>query len=807
MHHETPYPTLAGVIILALFLTFAFSAFAQPAESPVPPGGVTEGTLNALDKDGNPLGSCPLEHTDVNVDISGFIARVNLTQRFGNPFPDPIEAVYTFPMSDRAAVDRMTMQIGDRIIKGVVKERDEARRIYEAARRAGQAASLLDQERPNIFTQSVANILPGNRIDITISYVEYLQYEDGEYAFSFPMVVGPRYIPGYPILNTAPGTNQVPDAGRITPPVTPEGTRAGHDIAVTVAVDAGVPIQNVRSELHAVDIEQPAPSKAVVRLKNQQEIPNRDFILRYAVAGKTIGDAVLTHNIGKEGFFTLVLYPPDRVRPEEATPKEMIFVIDCSGSMRGFPIEKAKKTMRLCIEQMNPKDTFNLISFAGGTGYCFERPVPNTPENRRQALDYLQQLEGSGGTEMMGAIRAALEGPYDDLHLRVVCFMTDGFIGNDMDILGEVKKTAGTSRVFSFGIGNSVNRFLIEQMARMGRGAAEIVSLESQSDEAAERFFERIHSPVLTNITVDFGGLAIDQVYPDPAALPDLFSAQPVILTGRYTAPGAGNIVLRGRTSSGAFERSIPVALPELAPERDVLAPLWARANIDTLMAEDWQGLQQGGTNPEIKAKITQLGLEFSLVTQFTSFVAVEEKIINENGETRRVEVPVEMPDGVSYEGIYGDGMVMQKAAGVAMPSMRNISNGTGYPAADRLSVVHEAVAPQRVRLEPEKPPSSELSTPPPANPKLHAALQGLQAKVVNGNYHSDEISVENGWVSVFIRAKEITEEHLNELRGLGVNVVSTARSSNRILAKIRVESLEKVANLTWIERIDPPKF
>jgi len=538
----------------AVLLVSAFAFAAAP----------TEGTLQAMDKDHKSIGLCPLKHTEVKVDVSGFIARVTVTQEFGNPYTEPIEAVYTFPMSDRAAVDAMTMTIGDRVIKGVIKKREEARRIYEEAKQAGKTASLLDQERPNIFTQSVANVLPGSKILIEISYVEYLKYEEGEYQFSFPMVVGPRYIPGGtnpgqdrdPTAGRVPGTPQVPDADRVTPPVTPEGTRAGHDINLTARVDAGMPIQDVRSELHEVDTERPSESQAVVKLKNKTEIPNRDFVLKYRLAGKGIGDAVLTHADAQGGFFTLILEPPARVAPDQITPKEMIFVIDCSGSMSGFPIEKAKKTMRMCIEQMNPNDTFNLVSFSGGLGYCFSGPVPNTTENRRKALEYLDGLHGGGGTEMMPAIRTALEGQNDRQRLRIVCFMTDGFIGNDMEILDAVKKNARTARVFSFGVGNGVNRFLIEGMARVGRGASEVVTLESDGDAAAKRFHERTQNPVLTDISVDFGNLPVSEVLPDPEAIPDLFSAQPVVLKGR-TGCFEGHKV-RGRLPFGG---SLPLVL------------------------------------------------------------------------------------------------------------------------------------------------------------------------------------------------------------------------------------------------------
>ena len=818
---------LAGVAVVVLMSTAAFAA------SP------TEGTLQALDKDHNPMGVCPLKHTEVGVDISGFIARVTVTQEFGNPYTEPIEAVYTFPMSDRAAVDAMTMTIGDRVIKGMIKKREEARQIYEAAKRAGKTASLLDQERPNIFTQWVANVLPGSKILIEISYVEYLKHEEGEYEFSFPMVVGPRYIPGgtMPVpqqadgtVSRVPGTPQVPDAERITPPVTPEGTRAGHDINLTARVDAGMAIQDVRSELHEVDIERPGESQAVIKLKNKNEIPNRDFVLKYKLAGKGIGDAVLTHADARGGFFTLILEPPARVTADQVTPKEMIFVIDSSGSMRGFPIEKAKKTMRMCIEQMNPNDTFNLVSFSGGLGYCFSGPVPNSAENRRKAFEYLDGLEGSGGTEMMPAIRTALEGQNDGKRLRAVCFMTDGFIGNDMAILDAIQKNARTARVFSFGVGNGVNRFLIEGMARAGRGAAEVVTLESDGDAAAKRFHERTQNPVLTDITVDFGNLPVEEVLPDPEAIPDLFSSQPVVLKGRYHGSAQGSITIRGNTAAGPYERTVAVDLPAAAAEHDMLAPLWARARIDWLMDRDWLGIQQGHPEAKNKEAITQLGLNFSLVTQFTSFVAVEEKVITEGGQPKKIDVPVEMTDGVSYEGVFGAQPEMAKMAspspmmsgraaqqgaavaanGIVTQGMVSQEMALGLPAP---SAPRPASAPAPGLAAPPAPlPASVAEAKPEAKPgkghvKIAPSLQNLTEKLVNGNYTQGDVRVKDGWVEVFVYLTDDSQERLTTLRNLGVQIVSHASSGKMVHARVRVADLEKVAELDFVGRITPPTF
>ncbi len=439
------------------------------------PQKLTEGTLLSVNPKGEPLGPCPLKHTAVKAEISGFLSRVAVTQEFENPYHEKIEAVYTFPLPHNAAVDDAADHADrrPRTVRGKIKRREEARAIYEAARDAGQAASLLDQERPNIFTQAVANIAPGAKVTITIRYVETLKYEAGAYEFMFPMVVAPRYIPGKPTGKDgggwAPDTTRVGDASHITPQVTPPGTRAGHDISVEVSLDAGVPINFLRSLTHDVDIQRPTPTTAVLHLKNQSEIPNKDFVLQYDVSGKKVEDAVLTHRDARGGFFTMILQPPAKTPPQDIAPKEMVFVLDTSGSMNGFPIEKAKESMRLALDGLNPRDTFNLITFSGDTHILFPQPVPATADNLREAQEFLASRHGSGGTEMMKAIRAALEPSGDRNHVRVVCFMTDGEVGNDMEIIAEVQKHPD-ARVFAFGIGSSVNHFLLDKMAEYGRG-------------------------------------------------------------------------------------------------------------------------------------------------------------------------------------------------------------------------------------------------------------------------------------------------------------------------------------------------
>ncbi|MEW6737171.1 MAG: VIT domain-containing protein [Acidobacteriota bacterium] len=609
--------------------------------------GATAGSLQIVDCDGRPQQLCPLKHTDVKAELSGFLARVTVTQEFHNPFSENIEAVYTFPLSQNAAVDSMTMYIGERVVRGEIKRREEAQAIYQAARETGHIASLLEQERPNIFTQSVANIVPGAEVKIVISYIETLKYENGTYEFVYPTVVGKRYIPGSSDLSNH-GTDRVVDAARITPTVELESFRSGHDISIELTIDAGVPIQKFESVLHEVSIKPQTPSQVSLRLKKKRAIPNRDFIFRYNVAGNQIEHALLAHRMNEDGFFTLILQPPQRVTVEDVTPKELVFVLDTSGSMAGFPIEKAKEVISLALADMHPQDTFNLIAFSGYTRILFPKPLPATLENIDKAQQFLASQSGDGSTEMMEAIRAALAPTDAQNHIRIVCFLTDGYVGNDMEIISEVQKHPN-ARIFSFGIGDAVNRFLLDKIAQYGRGEVEYVTLNEDGSAAARRFHERIRNPLLTDISIDWNGLSVIDLCPQQ--IPDLFDARPIILMGRYSAGGSGIIRLRGKMAGREIVEEFAIELPQFEPQNRVLATLWARKQIDELMSRDYQGLQQAYMREDIREEIIRLGLEYHLVTQFTAFVAVEEKSVTDNGQPARINVPVAPAAGVSSTG------------------------------------------------------------------------------------------------------------------------------------------------------------
>jgi len=596
----------------------------------------------------------PLKHTEVKAEISGFVAEVSVTQVFGNPADRPIEAVYVFPLPENAAVNAMTLTVADRVIKGQIKKREDAKQIYEAAKAQGKTAALLDQERPNIFTQSVANIPPGHEIRVTLKYIQDLAYDHGVYKFSFPMTVGPRYIPGQAAGKTGTGwsadTDAVGDASRITPPVVKPGQRSGRDISVEVKLNAGIAVKNIRSTSHEITVKTPGGAAAEIGLDPDDRIPNKDFLLTYEPAGKAVDAAVLAHKDGKEGYLTLMVQPSADFPLSQVTPKELVFALDVSGSMSGFPIETAKETALRCLAGMNPGDTFQILSFSAGNKLHFEKPLKNTPENIALGRSVINGLHEGGGTEMLEAIRAVLEAPKDPERMRIVMFMTDGYIGNEAEILGFIKEHLNNSRIFPLGVGSSPNTYLLEEMAVMGKGTVQYVRQDEKPaklEKVIERFYDRISKPVLTDLSVDWKGLDVQE--PSPAVMQDLFAGQPVFLHARYEKSGSATVTLRGKMMGKPWAMPVKVDLPEKEAANAAMGPLWARARITELTRAMY-----GKEDADAREKIIQLGLEHELVTQYTSFVAVDESTASAGQTPLLVPVESELPEGTRYEGFFG---------------------------------------------------------------------------------------------------------------------------------------------------------
>jgi Ca-activated chloride channel family protein len=647
---------------------------AVDADARAPEPEATQGTLRARALDGTPLGDFPLQHTDVSAEISGSIARTVVVQRYANPYRQVIEAVYIFPLPSLGAVNDFVMRVGSRKIIGLVRTRDEAERIYRDARARGQTASLLTQERPNIFTQSVANIEPGGTVGISITYFERLPYEKGEYEFVFPMVVGPRYNPGQtaapPVAVARPlsGTDRMPghhagggcasailraDTTAINPPVLPPGVRGGHDISLRVTLDAGLPITQLAAIAHRVDIEAHSPSRQVIRLASSDAIPNRDFVLRWSVAGAETRFGVLSHASAGKGYFSLTMQPPLAPRDEQVTPREITFIMDVSGSMSGAPIAISKELIERTLDRLRPDDHFNLVYFAGGNAQLWERARPNTSENVAEAKRFLASMAAGGGTEMLAGVRRALGAHHEPEFVQMFVFLTDGYVGNEAQILEVIKTERGAARFFGFGIGGSVNRYLIDGIGEHGGGMSQVVIPRDTAHRtrAVNRLFDAIDSPVLVDVAIDWNGLAVRDVY--PAKPRDLFAGQVIDVVARYDRPANGTVFVTGRVGGRRVRYPVRVELPAEESRNAALAPTWARLRIHDLSGELLTADSAG--RARLRQEITDLALGHRLVSQYTAFVAVDSSRIVGDGRPLRVMQPVELPEGVSYEGIFGE--------------------------------------------------------------------------------------------------------------------------------------------------------
>lgn len=587
----------------------------------------------------------PLRHTEVKAEVSVYIASVEVRQTFYNPFSGKIEAKYVFPLPQDAAVNEFLMIVGERRIRGIIREREEAEKVYAEAKRQGHVASLLTQERPNIFTQSVANIEPGKTIDVSITYFNTLAYRDGWYEFVFPMVVGPRFNPpgftdgiGAVARNATGSSGQQTEVSYLKP-----GERSGHDIALTLDVDAGVVIEQFESRSHIIESKQDAPGKLHVELGRLDRIPNKDFVLRYRVAGEQLKSNFLTHRDERGGFFTLMVYPPADLQPLRQHPLELVFVLDCSGSMNGEPIAQAKAAIRHALRQMRPEDSFQLIRFSNDASQLGKRPLPATAPNVARGVAYLDSLNGEGGTMMIEGIKTALDFPHDPGRLRFVVFLTDGYIGNEVEIFSEVHRRLGDARIFSFGVGTSVNGYLLDGLARIGKGAVAYLGLQDDAAKVMDDFMSRVRHPALLDVRIDWGALAVTDVY--PARLPDVFVGRPLLVTGRFEGKQTTMVKILGKAGTRTIEVPLTVDPAEAGAPHAGIASVWARKKIMELSDRQAQG-----EDPTLPTQIKQVALDFSLMSAYTAFVAVDS--LSRTGGESATTVPqaVPVPEGVKYD-------------------------------------------------------------------------------------------------------------------------------------------------------------
>ena len=593
----------------------------------------------------------PLKHTSADVNIAGVIAEVEVTQVYQNEGNVPLEATYVFPASTRAAVFAMEMRVGSRRIKAQIKERQAARQIYEAAKKAGKTASLLEQERPNIFTMNVANILPGDSIVVKLSYTELLKPEKGIYEFVYPTVVGPRYTgPQGPSTTEetvipAKQVEKPKEKGDI--PYTPEGKMPFYTFGLKAAISAGMPVQQVISPSHNIEVDFSRGDVAKVELdKSELNGGNRDFVIRYRLSGKEIQPGLLTYEENGEKFFLLMMQPPKVVEPEKIPPREYIFVVDVSGSMNGFPLNTAKLLMHDLLENIRSTDRFNVILFEFNNQVFAPNSVQATPKNIKKASEFMLSTRGGGGTNLYNGVQAALDMEGTSGYSRHIVAVTDGFISAEAKVFDLIRKNLGEANFWSFGIGSSVNRFLIEGLAYVGKGEPLVVLSPLDVTDKAKKFREYIETPALTNVKVDFG---LSQVYDtEPSYIPDVMAERPILIMGKYKGELDGQWKISGLSGQDEWLTVVPMG-EGVRPKRRNRAVryLWARERIKLL-----GDYEQFGVDSNRVKEITQLGIEYNLLTKYTSFVAVDERVRNETGQDTAVTQPLPLPAGVSNQAV-----------------------------------------------------------------------------------------------------------------------------------------------------------
>lgn len=583
----------------------------------------------------------PLKDTQVSVNINGTIAETYVTQTYTNEGQNPISATYVFPASTGVTVHGMEMQIGDQIIAARIKEREEAKEEFEQAKSEGKSASLLEQQRPNVFTMSLSNLMPGQTISLKLHYTELVHATDGIYQFVFPTVVGPRYA-------TPPIEGEAENSQWVATPYLEDSETASGTYRIDVNLSTGVPITGLSCKSHDVDIAWDNNSSARVTLSNPEDFAgNRDYILEYRLTGEDINCGLMLNKGETENFFMLMVQPPQRCKPEDIPPRDYTFVVDVSGSMSGYPLDTAKELIRSLVTDLRETDTFNVILFSGASTQLSSKPLPATEENVKAALELVEGQVGAGGTELAPALESAIALPSAKNTARSIVIITDGYISGETEIFDMIHENLGTTNFFSFGIGGSVNRYLIEGIAKTGGGESFVVTDSEDAAAMAEKFRTYIQSPVLTGIHVTTDNFDVYDV--EPVQIPTLFAEKPIIMFGKWRGEPTGTIHISGQTGSGDYTQEIQVSESLVSPQNQAVGYLWARTRVERLM--DY-GFSQD--DESIKDEVTSIGLNYSMMTPYTSFIAVLEKVQNTTGENTDVDQPQPLPSQVSSLAVGG---------------------------------------------------------------------------------------------------------------------------------------------------------
>ena len=614
------------VAFIAIVVAFT-SSYAQTQEDKtLAPYFVVQGDPN--------IDQLPLKDTRVAITVSGVIADVTVRQIYRNEGSRPINASYVFPASTRAAVYAMRMQIGNEIIVAKIKEREQAKRDFEAAKEEGKSASLLEEQRPNVFSMSLANVMPQEQVEIELRYTELIVPTDNVYEVVFPTVVGPRYM--------SPNDKTKKEDGFVSTPYQHQGQKPASELHISAKIFAGVPIYDLSCPSHQISPQWWNSTNAQLTLDDSDPFQgNRDFVLRYRLAGEQINSGLLLFKGHGENFFLYMAQPPQRVATEAIPAREYIFVVDVSGSMEGFPLNTSKRLLKDLIEKLRPTDLFNVVLFAGDASMLSPQSLQANHQNIASAIRLLEQQRGGGGTELLSAIQQAMSLPRQDGISRNIVLVTDGYISGEQGVFDHIRANLNKSNVFAFGIGTSVNRYLIEGVAKAGMGEPFIVTEESEAQGIADKFREYIQTPVLTDIKVR--SIGFDTYDVNPVQFPDLLAQRPIILFGKWRGSVAGTIELTGKTGQGDYMSRLEVAGTQPDEGNAALRYLWARSRIAELSDYGSSDIDE-----ESVKQITALGLNYNLLTPYTSFIAVREVVTNPTGSADDVNQPLPLPLRVS---------------------------------------------------------------------------------------------------------------------------------------------------------------
>ena len=588
--------------------------------------------------DGDPaLDQLPLKASHAEVRINGPIAQVTVTQRYRNSGTRPINARYVFPGSTRAAVHGLTMKIGERLVKAKIKEKAEAKRIFEQAKTAGKRAALLEQQRPNVFMMDTANLMPGDDIELVLTYSELLVPEQGIYEFVYPTVVGPRY--GSDPFQVAA------DAAWFANPYAANrqdgGNPAAMQTSIQVSLDSPIPVQDLTSTQHKIQTDWHDAQSADISLDPAEtQAGNRDFILRFRLRDQQILSGLLTYSQDNENYFLAMAQPPARVQAGQIMRREYLFILDVSGSMHGFPLDTAKSLMQQLLTDLKPHESFNILFFSGGSSILSPTPLPATPANVRQALASMQNYQGGGGTELIAALESAYSMPRDADTARSIVVVTDGYVGVEREAYDLIGKNLHDTNLFAFGIGSSVNRYLIESMAKAGAGEPFVVTEQNQVSEVGNRFRRYVEAPLLSNIRLQGEGVELYDL--EPAGIPLMLAERPIVVFGKYRNAGdSAGLVLSGTAANDSYRVELPLSEAQHHNRAELLPVLWARHRLMRL--SDWAGNKVESN----RAAIVELALKYSLLSRYTSFVAVDETVANTSGTAKNLQQPLPLPQGV----------------------------------------------------------------------------------------------------------------------------------------------------------------